>query len=296
MSLPCGLLDTLLFLRVLCRLLLDVLLPSNLLWLLLLVLVRLLGLLLWLLLLLLVLLVLLLGLLRLSLLVLVRLLGLLLWLLLLLLILRLGMLLRLCLSMLLLLLRLGMLLWLCCLSMLLRLRLRMFLLLLLLGLGLLLFVLCECRNKGSERQKQNCCSETCKCFHWYCLNYKTRRTGNEWLYPFDHREKLPNKKGPSALDPSLTFGLLRELPSLHNPADRYPSRNAYCERHYNCLNRVSLQALGGVIKELFSSVAALFCDTPCCSHAIFKCIRNGRCRQRSLARRFGNLLAGSFQH
>ena len=86
------------------------------------------------------------------------------------LLLRLGMLLWLCLSMLLLL-RLGMLLWLC-LSMLLLLRLSMFLLLLLLWLGFLLSVLCEGRNNGSERQKQDCCSETCKCFHWYCLNYR----------------------------------------------------------------------------------------------------------------------------
>jgi len=49
-------------------------------------------------------------------------------------------------------------------------------------------------------------------------------------------------------------------------------------------------------KKLFSSVAALFCDTPGCSYAILKCIRNSRCRPRSLARRFGNLLARLFQH
>jgi len=138
MSLPCGLLDTLLFLRVLCRLL-DAVLPSNLLLLLLVMIVV----------------VLLLSLL----------------------LLRLGMLLWLCLSMLLLL-RLGVLLWLC-LSMLLLLRLGRFLLLLLLWLGFLLSVLCERRNNGSERQKQDCCSETCKCFHWYCLNYKSRRRSDQ---------------------------------------------------------------------------------------------------------------------
>src|SRR5271166_5390007 len=106
MSLPCGLLDTLLFLRVLCRLL-DAVLPSNLLLLLLVMIVV----------------VLLLSLL---------------------------------------LLRLG-----------------RFLLLLLLWLGFLLSVLCERRNNGSERQKQDCCSETCKCFHWYCLNYKSRRRSDQ---------------------------------------------------------------------------------------------------------------------
>ncbi len=54
---------------------------------------------------------------------------------------------------------------------------------------------------------------------------------------------------------------------------------------------MSLQALGGVIKKFLSSIAALFCDTPRCSHAILKCIRNRRCRPRSLARRFCNLVA-----
>src|SRR5271166_4257197 len=122
MSLPCGLLDTLLFLRVLCRLL-DAVLPSNLLLLLLVMIVV----------------------------VLLRML---------------------------LLLRLGVLLWLC-LSMLLLLRLGRFLQLLLLWLGFLLSVLCERRNNGSERQKQDCCSETCKCFHWYCLNYKSRRRSDQ---------------------------------------------------------------------------------------------------------------------
>ena len=59
---------------------------------------------------------------------------------------------------------------------------------------------------------------------------------------------------------------------------------------------MSLQALDRVIKKLFSSIATLFCDTPRCSYAILKCIRNGRCRPRSLARCFGNLLARLFQH
>src|SRR5271157_672307 len=131
MPLPCGLLDTLLFLGVLCRLL-DALLLGLLLfvW----------VLLLSLLLLLLFVLVLLLGLLLLRLFVLVLLLGLLL--------------------------------------------LRLFVLVLLLAMlllwpGFLLFVLCERRNNGSERQKKDCCSESCKCFHWYCLNYKSRRTSDE---------------------------------------------------------------------------------------------------------------------
>ncbi len=55
------------------------------------------------------------------------------------------------------------------LSMLLR-RLRMFLLLLLFGLGVLVFLLCEGRSNCSESQKQYCCSESRKCFHWYFLD------------------------------------------------------------------------------------------------------------------------------
>jgi hypothetical protein len=162
-SLPCCLLDTLLLLCVLYRLL-NVLLPSNLLWLLLVIVpVLVCGLLL----------------LRLSMLLWLCLSMLLLrlgmWLCLSVLLLRLSMLLWLCLSMLRL--RLSMLLWLC-LSMLL-LRLGMFLLLLLLWLGFLLSVLCEGRNNGSERQKQDCCSEICKCFHSYCLTYEGRLINNE---------------------------------------------------------------------------------------------------------------------
>src|SRR5271166_89370 len=48
----------------------------------------------------------------------------------------------------------------------------MLLLLLLFGFGLLLFVLCERRNNGPERHKQQCRSESAKCFHWNCLNYR----------------------------------------------------------------------------------------------------------------------------
>ncbi len=90
---------------------------------------------------------------------LVLLLGMLLWLLLFLLVLLLGMLLWLLLFLLVLL--LGMLLWLL-LSML---RLRLSMLLLLFWLGFLLSVLCEGRNNGSKRQKQDYRSEICKCFH-----------------------------------------------------------------------------------------------------------------------------------
>ena len=66
-------------------------------------------------------------------------------------------------------LRLGMLLRL---SMLLLLRLSMLLLLLLFWLGSSLALLCKGRNSGSERQEQDCCSETYKCFHGYYLNSK----------------------------------------------------------------------------------------------------------------------------
>jgi len=50
------------------------------------------------------------------------------------------------------------------------LRLSMLLLLLLFRLGSPLSLLCKGRNSGSERQEQDCCSETYKCFHGYYLN------------------------------------------------------------------------------------------------------------------------------
>jgi hypothetical protein len=51
------------------------------------------------------------------------------------------------------------------LSMLRLLRLSMLRLLLLFRLGFLLSVLCKGRDRGSERQEQDCCSESYKCFH-----------------------------------------------------------------------------------------------------------------------------------
>jgi hypothetical protein len=63
---------------------------------------------------------------------------------------------------------LRMLLWLR-LRMLLWLRLSMLLRLLLFWLGSPLSLLCKGRNSGSERQEQDCCSETYKCFHGYYL-------------------------------------------------------------------------------------------------------------------------------
>src|ERR1017187_8833885 len=69
---------------------------------------------------------------------------------------------------------LSMLLWLLLfllwLRMLLWLRLSMLLRLLLFWLGSPLSLLCKGRNSGSERQEQDCCSETYKCFHGYYLN------------------------------------------------------------------------------------------------------------------------------
>jgi hypothetical protein len=70
---------------------------------------------------------------------------------------------------------LGLLLFLLLLGMLLGLLLFLLLLGVLLGLllsrlGLLLSLLCQSRNNGSEGQEQDCCSESCKCFHWNYLN------------------------------------------------------------------------------------------------------------------------------
>src|SRR5271165_4423640 len=159
MLLPSCLLGLLLFWTVVGRLLVLV---SCLLSLLVLLLVLLLGLLVVLLGLLVVLLALLLFLLVVLLLGVLLLLGLLVVLLGLLLCLLLVVLLGLLRLRLLLVLLLGvLLLWLC-----------MLLLLLLFGFGVLLFVLCERRNNGPERHKQQCRSESAKCFHWNCLNYR----------------------------------------------------------------------------------------------------------------------------
>jgi hypothetical protein len=56
------------------------------------------------------------------------------------------------------------------LSVLLLLRLSMLLLLLLFRLGFLFSLLCKGRDRGSERQEQDCCSESYKCFHGYYLS------------------------------------------------------------------------------------------------------------------------------
>jgi hypothetical protein len=49
-------------------------------------------------------------------------------------------------------------------------------------------------------------------------------------------------------------------------------------------------------KKLCCGMAALFCNTPCCSAAILKRIRNDGRRSRSLARCLVNLYAHLFQH
>jgi hypothetical protein len=51
-----------------------------------------------------------------------------------------------------------------------------------------------------------------------------------------------------------------------------------------------------VINKLRDGMAALFCNTPCCSAAILKRIRNGGRRPRSFARCLVNLYAHLFQH
>jgi hypothetical protein len=82
----------------------------------------------------------------------------------------------------------------------------------------------------------------------------------------------------------------------HYPGDRRSSADACRECGRNCLKRMLLYSLSCVVKNLRGSLAALFCDTPHRSAAIFKCIRNGGGRSRSLASRFVNLYAHLFQH
>src|ERR1017187_9171975 len=91
---------------------------------------------------------------------------------------------------------------------------------------------------------------------------------------FRHPAKRAQRTGPF----SEVLGRLQKLPSLPHPADQNPDADTYRECRYNCFNGMSLQALFCVIKKLFSSIAALFCETPCYSYAILKCIPNSRCR------------------
>jgi hypothetical protein len=56
-----------------------------------------------------------------------------------------------------------------------------------------------------------------------------------------------------------------------------------------------LHSLSCVINKLRGGMAALFCNTPCCSAAILKRIRNGGRRPRSLARSQGDHEAGDVE-
>ena len=49
-------------------------------------------------------------------------------------------------------------------------------------------------------------------------------------------------------------------------------------------------------KKLCCCMAALFCNTPCCSAAILKVLRKYGRRSRSLVRCLVNLYANLFQH
>ena len=92
------------------------------------------------------------------------------------------------------------------------------------------------------------------------------------------------------------FALLLALSTPNHPADRSSGRNAYQECRCNCFGRMALYALFCVVIKLRSNAAALFCNPPRCPYAILKGIRDGRCRPRSLARCFVNLLVHLFQH
>jgi hypothetical protein len=87
----------------------------------------------------------------------------------------------------------------------------------------------------------------------------------------------------------------QQLSSLDHPANQYSETDAYCKRRHNCFNGVALEPLSGIVNKLFRGITALLCDTPRCSHAILKCIRERGCRTRSLSRRFGDLITRSFQ-
>jgi hypothetical protein len=104
----------------------------------------------------------------------------------------------------------------------------------------------------------------------------------------------PNKKSPARWTLILSIHLRYKSSSLDHPSNQRTEGDAYGECRYNCLDRMSLQALCCVVDELFSGVAALLGDPPHRSNAVLKCIGNRGCCLRRLARCSGNLLAGSF--
>jgi len=71
----------------------------------------------------------------------------------------------------------------------------------------------------------------------------------------------------------LCFAALPLSPQY--PTDRCSSRDACRECRRNCLKRMPLHSPSCIINKLCSGMTALFCNTPCCSAAILKRIRNG---------------------
>jgi hypothetical protein len=86
------------------------------------------------------------------------------------------------------------------------------------------------------------------------------------------------------------------LPAFYQPAEDYSERNADRDGRNDGFNGMPLQALGGFIKDLFGSVAALFGDSPGCLYPVFHYIGDDTRHARSLSRCFGDLLAGLTQH
>jgi len=84
------------------------------------------------------------------------------------------------------------------------------------------------------------------------------------------------------------------LPSLDRPTNQYACGNTRGKRRRNRQHRITLKALGGIIQELFGSIATLSRGPPHHSHAILDCIGNRTGCARSLVRRFGNSFSGSF--
>ena len=52
------------------------------------------------------------------------------------------------------------------------------------------------------------------------------------------------------------------LPSPHEPADHYPKTDARRHRRYDGFDRMPLQPLRRIVKELFCRIAGLFRDPP----------------------------------
>jgi hypothetical protein len=78
--------------------------------------------------------------------------------------------------------------------------------------------------------------------------------------------------GSPSLNPFIK--VFTDLSSFHHPANQCSRGDTYRKRRRNSEHKMSLEAITGVIQELFGSIAALLGGAPYCSYAIPDCISN----------------------